>query len=463
VFWAAGARFEESPFHVIETAQQIEYIKALPGYMGGDLKPDAQGHGSFVQGVLSKTAARGNMAMLTEYLELPSAKNPEGRRLFICNNKVVCPPEPYPMVIKGPGGYEPCILKYSYIPTPWRDRDMGLVEHLIDPQRTVNDGVNKALEWMKLALNPQILAPVGAFTKKFRPTTEPGAVIYYNPVGGKPPEWQQPPAPPQFLLEMVQNAVGDMDEIASLYQVPANLSSSRALNAYLGKVQAVEAFIVNALADFYGRLGRHLLLYVQENYTEARLLPIQGRHGLDFIDDFKGADLRDQTAVNVQPQSITPQTKEQVEQTVMNFAQLGWVDKNQAIQAIESGTTENLVEDVELDEAKQWREIQDMMGTRSEETPGGGIPQVVPWDNDAVHMYVLKNWLQTVEYEAEPDWVKAGAVNHYNAHKLQMETKQMQQVQQQSALAQSMGNQNAARPSSPSPTPSLASLPQSHQ
>jgi hypothetical protein len=74
---------------------------------------------------------------------------------------------------------------------------MGLVEHLLDSQRTINDCTNKQLEWKNHALIPQLLAPVGSIRTKR--TDKPGAIIEYIPINGAVPEWQPvPPVPPEL-------------------------------------------------------------------------------------------------------------------------------------------------------------------------------------------------------------------------------------------------------------------------
>jgi hypothetical protein len=61
----------------------IDDIKAIPGYVGGRLLPDAS------TSDLPSEKKSDEMAILTDYLERPSAKYPKGRRCFIANDRVV--------------------------------------------------------------------------------------------------------------------------------------------------------------------------------------------------------------------------------------------------------------------------------------------------------------------------------------------------------------------------------------
>jgi hypothetical protein len=56
--------------------------------------------------------------MVTEYLERPSPKNPQGRWVVIANDRVVCKPRPYPCT-DGDGTTldEPVLHKLAFIRT----------------------------------------------------------------------------------------------------------------------------------------------------------------------------------------------------------------------------------------------------------------------------------------------------------------------------------------------------------
>src|SRR5688572_10322079 len=77
VMWEPGQDFLDSRWHATERAMMPDEIKAIPGYIGGGLLADA----STADLPTEKTS--GEMVLLTDYLERPCAKYPEGRRMFI--------------------------------------------------------------------------------------------------------------------------------------------------------------------------------------------------------------------------------------------------------------------------------------------------------------------------------------------------------------------------------------------
>jgi hypothetical protein len=455
VYWQPGVRFEKSSFLAIDKAMPIDDVKLLPGFNGTELRPDAQGHGSFIDGQMNRSTTKADMVIVTEYLERPTASNTLGRRLMIANNKVITPPEPYPAGLRGPDGVLPCILKVAYFPTPDRDRDMGLVEHLVDPQRTLNDAINKAIEWKNLALAPQwVTGPAGLRDQR---TNEPGAIFRARGAADDVKMMPVPPIP-DSLFRMADQAIADMEEISSQRGVPSGIEAGKAISVLLERDNLRRQFIVQALADVYGDLGKTLLWFVQQYFTEPQLLAIQGGlMGLDFIPDFKGADLRDQLDVNVQPGSIEARTRESMEQKILTYAQLGWIDKPEGLAAMDSGTLEALNLNYEMNQAKQQREIHQMIGLGDPRLPGGQVPIAKPFDDHKVHLGVLHTWMLSESFESSPPQVQEAAELHAEQHEQLMAEADAQALAAQNAQAESLGAANAAKPSI-KPMPSLPAI-----
>jgi hypothetical protein len=185
VMWEPGVDFHESRWHAIERAVPVEDIKRLPGYIGGMLAKDA----STADLPSGKTSDQ--MAVLTDYLERPCERYPNGRRCFIAGGRIIvdfrqdptAPEgadwyEPYPyMDANGVVCDEPVIHRLSYTVNPEGD-DLGLVERLIDLMRTIDDCWNKLLEWKNRALMPRKQA--SRAMNVTRSNDVPGGIDYYN-------------------------------------------------------------------------------------------------------------------------------------------------------------------------------------------------------------------------------------------------------------------------------------------
>lgn len=456
VYWEPGVRFETSRWHAIDQARPLDEVKALPNFIGATLTPDATTGETINQRAKPQVD---QLVMVTEYLERPSAAWPRGRRLTMANGKVILPPETYPCVDgRGEPVDEPVLHKLSRIIDPDSDRDMGLVRHGLDAQRTINDCVSKESEWKNLALNPQILAPIGALVRRL--TDEPGAVVEYRPIGGVAPQWRPVPPIPGELQRMREEAAGYIRRLFAQNDIPSQVSAARAIQAVIERDENRRAAFVARLADFDSRLMRHCLYLVQRYYTERRLVKIRGRFGWESIPDFKGTDLRGQADVVVMPASIEPRTKESISQTVMNYAQLGWVDRNEAMFAIENGTAESLIEDYELDVAKANRQIRRIEALGAG-LPGGDVPIADPeFDNPAVMIHVLSQFAKTPEFEQLSAPAQEATKLLVQQYRQIQATRDQQAAQQQALQASQMGQGNASRPpaNGGKPLPSLPSV-----
>ena len=515
VYWEPGLSFEESRWHAVEQARDLQSVYELPGYVGGKLDTDADAS----EMESSEYIENAKLVMVTDYLERPSQKFPVGRWITVANKRVIIPERPYPCVDgKGETVDEPILHKLSYAMDPDSDRDQGLVAHLLDPQRAVNNSVNKAIEWAVLALNPQLVVLNGGLQKGQRLTDEPGQV--YN-AHGADVQWRPVPAMPQELFQIKEQGEADLARIAAQNDIPSNVTAGKSIQALIEQDQGRKANFIANLAEFHSRLMRHCLYLVQRHYTEERLLKIRGR-GFDpgSIQDFEGAQLRGQVDVRVYPDSIAPQTREGQEQKIQNIVAMfpGAFAPDVVISAMENGTATTLIKGFELAQQRVASIIQkirdaslmsepprpvfpnedpgpklDQNGQPIPETDQNGMPvpetqtdpntgqdlpvlnpdgspqpkyvqatevpgwMPRPFDNVPIHKKMMEDWMCT------SDWDEIGAPEKeqgmlYYTSLLDLEAKKAERdAQLQTQMAQSMGMQNAAAPQQKLP-PSLPAL-----
>src|ERR1044072_1025632 len=466
VFWEPGLSFDESPWHAIDTVMPPDRVAQLPGLKVDpkQLKADQSSHVSFVTGQLGKQARRGDSILVTEFLERPKLGG-RGVRVFLAGDREITERDPYPACVNGPNGPEPCLLQLNYVETPDRDRNMGLVEHLVDPQRTANDCINKQVEWKNAALMPQVLTGPGGMIEPL--TNEPFAVFRVKGDVGKVKFRETPNLPPE-LQQMLEQSYQDMEEIAAQRSVPSQGESGRAIAAIMEQDDSVRGHIVQNLADFYGRLGAPLLVLVQDHYTEQRLRTVNSTYSYDHI-SFKGADLRGEIDVRVLPASIEPVTRQAVERRVMQYASLGWVTKEQAISAIENGTAEGLVRSFQEDIGRVTRIIERIkkspeafLRDRTGPADPDGVqrPDWMPrsFDNVDVQMQALEEWLKSADYDYLPADAQTAANLYYEGLQWEKTRREQMAAQAQAMQAQSLGMENASQPQLPKSLPDRPGL-----
>jgi hypothetical protein len=477
VSWEPGVRFHDSPYHIVTRDMGLMEAVNLEGYNGANIMSDPANQ-RFTYGVNKPRNTQ--LVRVRHYLEQPSKSFPTGRWLVIANGRQITAERPYPV----PEGI--CLYPLSYIQDPDNDRDMGLVQHLLDPQRTFNDAWNKIIEWKNMALSPQLFVAPGVLQGQVI-TNEPG-VTYEIADPQNNLQWRDVPALPQELFQIAQDMNSVIARLAAQNDIPSQVEAGKAIQALIERDMNRRQAFISALAEWHGQIASANLRLVQEYYEEPRLLQIKGRWSTQTIKDFKGANLLNQIDVTVAPGSIEPRTKAGMEQKVLAYADRGWITAEQAMSAIEGGYAADIVTSYDLDIGRATRIIarikegpEALYGTleapapsRVEIDPNTGeqaeVPDFMPreFDNIAVQKSVFEDWMKTEEYESlTPDLQQAAMEVYQGMLRIEF-NKQAQAQMAQTAAAEQAGTMNAAKsmPDAPSPTPGQAdeqSLPTPNQ
>ncbi len=475
VFWEPGLRFEKSDWHAIDIAMTLEAVKRLDGYVGPDeLAKDADILSQSQRGV--STPDR-KMVLVTYYLERPSGMNPRGSWRTYANDQEVCVKRDYPG-----DGSQPCIHRLSYIVDPNNDRDMGLVPHLLPAIRQFDDASNKITEWKNLhMMGGRIFVSPGLLGEQ-QITDEPGAVYQVMDPNENVKIWEAPSIPPE-LFKIRDDAVAEMARIAAQNDIPSQVESGRGIVALTEKDASRRGSFLGYVAEWYARVMRSSLTNVQEYYDEERTGYIKGDFGWESVGDFKKLRLSDNADVRVNPATLEPLTRAGVEARVMAFSDRQWISPERAMHAINTGTAENLIKDIELAEARVHRVIRRIkegtifeMPTRivpaqpdpvtgQRIDPATGMPSQtvpgwmpLPWDNLRLWRQTFESWFSTEEAETlEPPMQEAANLIYRQVLDLEAQ-EAMLQAQRQQAMAAQLGEANAAKPQGPSPSPDMPKL-----
>lgn len=353
VGWEPGIDFEDSRWIFVDEARPTEEVEAEPGFQGAKLNADAD------TSDLPKERKGSKLVMVTEYLERPCPDYPEGRRLIFANGRVIFPEETYPLRdVEDNVVDEPCIHRLSYDIDGSSDRGKGLVRSLIESMRQYDQAGNKFLEWVQLTLAPRMSAEEG--TMLTEPDDTPGGIDEYAPLaGGNKPEWNSPgPIPPE-LERWQDRSLEEIGFIAHANDVPSQVEAAKGIQVLAQKDALAWQDFVEDFAEGAGRLMRDILTLVQIHYTEDRLVKFRGRTGWEQVADFKGADIRGQTDIRVNPATLEPRTRATNEQRIMNIANMfpGHFAPEVLISALEGGSAEKLIEGYEDDVARANRVI----------------------------------------------------------------------------------------------------------
>jgi hypothetical protein len=320
VYWEPEVEFAESRWWATEQAVPLDVIKGYENFMGGRLTADASG-----SDIPSDKRSTSNLAMVVDYYERPCPEYPNGQKLRVANGRLICPPEDYPVTNReGKVLDEPVLHRLHYTHDADGKRDLGLVWQ---------DCMNKLLEWKNRCLNPQMSAPVNSLLGPL--TDEPGKVNWYRPQGGQKPEWEKPPAIPRELFDILERVKADMRDAAADEQITAAPDvAAQTIQTVLETARLRWGSFLGDVADWYSSVMRHCLLLVSRHYTEKRVLQIRGSYSPYPIEGFLGASLMDEQDVRVDPESIRIRSRKELNDQIMQFAQLGWIKPEAAMAAM---------------------------------------------------------------------------------------------------------------------------------
>lgn len=457
VLWEPGMSFHDSPWWCIRKAQPVSYVKMHATKNAENIVPDAR------QGNWEKPGVqKGQLVFVYNYIERPMAGKP-GQWLTFASKHQIREKRPYPRE-----SGKPCLHMLPWIPQPHRHRPLGAGEMLVECQRSYNRAVNQIISFKNHALMPQLLAPEGCIIGEV--TDEPGVVIQYRPVSGLKPEWRPVQEIPQTLFQTLDQALADMDDILGSHDLPTGVETGTAIEKVNERDGSRRAVFIRTLAEWYSDIGQHMLELTQQHYTEKRLISVNGKFMPDRIPDFLGRDLGELGTVQVSPDDITPRTREVQEARIQYYADRQWIQPFEAMKALDAGTADVIIDEIELDENKQDREIRRMVTLEARiagvtndqdiqniidlenagrlDMPSEEFPMPGPHDNHRVHMHRMEIWFKTRDFDKQPDMVKAWAMDHYEAHDLATQAEEIRQGQMQALKAQSLGQENAAVPPS---------------
>jgi hypothetical protein len=370
---------------------------------------------------------------------------------------------------------EPCIHRISYTVDPEGD-DRGLVEHLIDLQRTILDCWNKLLEYKNRALMLQMSAPRGSNIARRDDT--PGAVWYYNPTGGGKPEWEPlpPPGYVEQLIRLLEQAKMDLRYLAAEVDVqPDPDLAAKTANAAIEQSQARWQSFMGDLAEFHSRLMHHDLTLAALHYDKERLMEIRGTHGWEPIKAFTNQDMNGQVNVRVSVGSLEAKTKAAVMKEI-EFIVATWgpeaIRPEMAMSAIHGGEAESLFSSYDKHKARAWDLVQKVrenpdallnMPPRGPDLEMGDpamgymIPAWMPrkQDNLVIWKQVISDYMIEPDYFEQPPEVQHMLELVYDGLEALEQRKMMQlQAQEMDAAAQ-LGQANAAKPQGAIPSPAL--------
>ena len=223
-----------------------------------------------------------DLAVVFEYWRAPDEDYPNGMLVVYSEHRVL---------YMGPCPYVPARIPALFLPgdniVPGGFFPEGVVEPLIQPQRTLNRAESKIRETMDKMLNPHILVPHAADVEEDLFGEIAGQVIKYN--AGYPPHILHAPEVPTSMFNISASMVGRMKEIStytdiSRGDVPGRVESGTAL-AFL---QETENAIRSADLKLYRQTMlacmKQCLWLAKQHYQDGRMIRTLGEDSWTLLE-----------------------------------------------------------------------------------------------------------------------------------------------------------------------------------
>lgn len=303
-------------------------------------------------------------------------------------------------------------VKIDAIPTG-RAYGESIINDLIPLQREYNRSRSQLIEAKNRTSKPQYTVTKGAIDPN-KLTSEPGLVIEVTP-GFGPPEALNQPDIPQYVLQLDDRTIKDMDEIAGQFEItkgrtPPGVEAASAI-AYLQEENDTRLYYnVASIEEAVQEIGQQTLNLVDQFWDEERLIKIVSRNSVFETMMFKAADLKGNTDFRVESGSMAPRSRAARQAFLTEMMKDGFIPVEQGLKYLQMSETNRLYDESQLDTRQAQRENW-IMGK-------GTLLPINEWDNDEAHIMSHENYMKSQEFELLPDELKAIFLAHCRDHKM---------------------------------------------
>jgi hypothetical protein len=222
-----------------------------------------------------------------------------------------------------------------------------------------------------------------------------------------------------------------MDDIFGIHdvskgQVPSGVSSGVALNILKDADDSRLGLIKIEMELGHATLGKMVLDIVKLFVKEPRIFrSISGEERESEVIDFMGTDL---TWRNVRVEMGAKQNRLAKQQSAIELLQYGGLELFDTIEARRALFSAAGMKDASIvmsNVHERRAEFENAQLRRMEQ------PYITDYQNHEIHLKVLEDWMNSLEFDKEPDQVKRLALMHRMEHQQQLQMQMMQQLQMQ--------------------------------
>lgn len=394
----------------------------------------------------------------------PTKEYKRGRYIVSAGGKILKKYDRMPIPIDG-DKWHYTLTDFHYYFVPGRFLSDASVNDLISPQNSIN-AIDQALEMNRRGVGrPIVFLGTDVNLTRINKDGQSLIIAKYDgrASGGQKPEIHSgTPLPAQVLnernihREAAQDASGDPKHILR-GQAPSSQASGIMVDILR---DAAEQGHTPDIARFYrslSRVYRKRLILAKHLYTEERMIRIRGKGNEFTVRSFRGSEIGNNTAVELELSSGISSTNAGKTQNMMTLAEKGFMGdisspeaKNEFLKRVGVTPLPDVSNaDIERAEKENHRiaegDIEGIFWIDTENLGPDGQPlgsddRLFDFDNDEIHYEIHRRFILSKEFSALPPELQDIMFMHAEAHMMKIQAAIAQ------AQAAAMGKQGAPAP-----------------
>ena len=290
---------------------------------------------------------------------------------------------------------------------------ISTTEGLIPMQKEYNLTKSQIAEARDLTSKPALVVTKGSVDVS-KVTAKPGQVIEYMP-GADPPRRLINPDMPAYVTVMLDEIKMDMDDHSAQFEIskgrtPPGVEAASAI-AYLQEENDTMLFhTVASLEEAVSSAGSQSLSLIDEFWTTTRIINTISKTNVQGAIEFKAADLKGHTDIQVVAGSLAPRSTAAKQASVLEFIKLGVVPPEIGLKYFAMSESDAMYNEIHVDVNQAKRE--------NLRLARGEFFEHNEWDNHIIHVQEHDLFRKSQEFELLDEKTKEKFSAHVDMHKM---------------------------------------------
>jgi len=400
-------RLKDQPWIIKRTYQNLAFLYTLYPHLQEKIHSDKDNEqtqpermvtqlSSPISSVMSQDASTQDKgtseAVVKHFMLAPNYQYPKGLMVIVINKELA-------MLSEFPDDYG----KNIYPIVHFKEKKDGhnfwgqsTIERLIPVQRAINILRQKKIKNFSLMAAGKWLIAKGSQIPDDAISDEEGEIIEYNPAVNKPEQARIAPLP-NYVESLNQELITDFRDTGgqreTTFTAGPNLTAGVAMQTQTELTDEVLGPLIKRVGRSMQTVAQQQLLLVDQNWTDPRKVRVLGDNGKFSIEMLDNADLRHNTDIHFEIDSLFPDMRGAKQQRAFDLWDRKVIqDPKKLIQVLRHGDFDSIIDDQEyLDDSIEQAILMIKRGDR---------PEITQFQNHPEFVDQMSKWMNT------PDWLR---------------------------------------------------------